>query len=156
MLCAQWRGKTGLPGVKENAGMSTVTNTKLQAATRRPFHVSPSIIARYFFHDCERFLRYQSTPREQRKTVGIPTPAYDTSRIMHAIIQSGHTWEEEALKTLGKRVRIAEGEGAVSDRRFTLSQTWELLRTVEPGHFIYQPTLRPRPASMHVSGSIQN
>jgi hypothetical protein len=74
---------------------------------------------------------------------------------MHAIVQSGHAWEEMALKTLGKHVWIAEGEGALSDRRFTLRQTRELLRTVEPGHFIYQPTLRPLLSFMHASGSIQ-
>ena len=46
-----------------------------------PFHVSPSIIARYFFHDCERFLYYSSvSPEQQRKKLGLPRSlAFDHS-----------------------------------------------------------------------------
>jgi hypothetical protein len=103
--------------------MSYASHPAMQIGTTQPFRVSPSTVARYFFHDCERFLRFQATPRAQRKTVGIPTPAYDTSRIMQAIVQSGHTWEETALKTLGKRVWITEAQGALSDRQTSFRRT---------------------------------
>src|SRR5215813_558101 len=37
-----------------------------------PFRTSPSTIARYFFHDCERFLYYSSADPKTRKRLGLP------------------------------------------------------------------------------------
>ena len=35
-------------------------------------NLSPSLIARYFYHNCDRFLRYHATPKKYRKMLGIP------------------------------------------------------------------------------------
>ena len=33
------------------------------------FHLTPSTIARYFFQDCERYLRYRAAPRGERESI---------------------------------------------------------------------------------------
>jgi hypothetical protein len=109
-----------------------------------PFHINPSTIARYFFHDCERFLYYSSASSEQRKRQGIPVPEFDQSPLVEAILQSGHRWEQEVLDTyLRGRVVIAGGTGELHTRRIPPQQTLRYLRTEPPGRCLYQPTLVP-------------
>ena len=107
------------------------------------FRTSPSAIARYFFHGCERFLRYHSASPQTRDVEGLPTPDFDHSPLVKAILQSGYAWEQSVLdQFLDGRVRIAEGDGQVHTRRFDWRQTLQLLREAEAGTFLYQPTLR--------------
>jgi DNA replication ATP-dependent helicase Dna2 len=54
-----------------------------------PFRISPSTIARYFFHDCERFLYYTSATPRERKRQDIPTPAFDHSPLVASILAGG-------------------------------------------------------------------
>jgi DNA replication ATP-dependent helicase Dna2 len=107
-----------------------------------PFKIGPSAIARYFFHDCERFLRFNSTRRDLAASQGIPQRPFDTSPIMQAILDQGFHWELAVLGKLGKRVHIPAGSGPVTDRKFTWEETLGLLRTAGAGQYIYQPTLR--------------
>ena len=48
-----------------------------------PFRTNPSTIARYFFHDCERFLYYSAASPQQRKREGIPSPEFDQRAFMY-------------------------------------------------------------------------
>jgi superfamily I DNA/RNA helicase len=108
-----------------------------------PFRTSPSAIARYFFHDCERFLRFHSASPQTRKREGLPTPQFDHSPLVKAILESGYLWEEAVLdKHLGESALVAPGDGPPHTRRFDWHQTLRLIRGAEPGTFIYQPTLR--------------
>ena len=112
-------------------------------AALAPFRTSPSAIARYFFHDCERFLRYHSASPATRAAEGLPAPQFDHSPLLRAILESGHLWEQTVLeKHLGSRALIAPGDGELSTRRWDWSQTLRLLREAQCGAFIYQPTLR--------------
>ena len=45
-----------------------------------PFRTSPSAIARYFFHDCERFLRYQAAGPELRGRKACRSASSTTAR----------------------------------------------------------------------------
>jgi hypothetical protein len=111
-----------------------------------PFRTSPSVIARYFFHDCERFLYYSSVAPDQRKRLGIPKPAFDHSPLVSALLQSGYQWEREVIETrLTGRVVIASGKGELQTRRLSAEQTLEELRRQQIGRFLYQPTLTPPP-----------
>ncbi len=113
------------------------------AADPTPFRINPSGIARYFFHDCERFLRYSSTGAELRNKEHLPQREFDSSPLMQAILGSGYAWEEKVLTTrLVGRVAIAAGAGELHQRRFDWDDTIELLRTAKPGAYLYQPTLR--------------
>src|SRR5947207_10552 len=63
-----------------------------------PKLVSPSRIARYYFHECERYLRYSSTPRELLESEGVPEAPFDHSLVTAAILESGTTWEASVLR----------------------------------------------------------
>ncbi len=110
----------------------------------QPFRISPSRIARYFFHDCERFLRFSATPPTRKKVDGIPEHQPDTSPVMEAIREAGYGWEEQVVEQLLKgKVLMASGKpGApVRERRLDQNETLHALRTANTG-FIYQGLLR--------------
>ncbi len=111
------------------------------------FRTNPSAIARYFFHDCERFLWYSAADPKTRQRAGIPEPAFDHSPLVAAILESGYLWEEEVVTRLLKgRVVVAPGGGELHTRRLPPTQTVRHLRQAAPGRFLYQPTLVPPPA----------
>ncbi len=114
-----------------------------RGAESSPFRTSPSAIARYFFHDCDRFLRFHSAGPERRAREGLPAVKFDHSPLVKAILESGYVWEETVLdQYLGDRACVASGDGPPHTRRFDWQQTREWLRRAECGTFIYQPTLR--------------
>ncbi len=111
-----------------------------------PFRTSPSVISRYFFHDCERFLYFSSVAPEQRKRLGIPKPAFDHSPLIGSLLESGYRWEREVIeKHLTGRVVIAPGGGELRGRRMSPEQTLQELLHQPVGRFLYQPTLTPPP-----------
>src|SRR5690242_7341715 len=82
------------------------------------FYVSPSQIARYYFHECDRYLRYRSASREQRALDRIPKYEPDRSLLTKAILEGGLAWEAELLRThLSRRAVIADGSGDLTERR---------------------------------------
>ncbi len=114
-----------------------------------PFRTNPSTIARYFFHDCERFLYYSAASPEQRAREGLPTPDFDHSPLVAAILESGQRWEHDVVERLLKgRVVVAPGEGELHTRRLSLKETLRCLRDEPAGRFLYQPTLAP-PAAFY-------
>ena len=61
------------------------------------FTVSPSRIARYYFHECDRHLRDASTPKERRAEESVPARSAHQSAIGKAILDGGFRWEELVL-----------------------------------------------------------
>jgi hypothetical protein len=116
----------------------------MTSSRQSPFRVSPSTIARYFFHDCERFLYFSAASPLQRKREGIPASAFDGGPLVGAILQSGFQWEQEVVEQLLKgRVVVGPGEGELHTRRLSPAQTLRCLRRELTGRFLYQPTLSP-------------
>jgi hypothetical protein len=116
----------------------------MPAAPGSPFRTNPSTIARYFFHDCERFLYYSSADPEQRRREGIPAPEFEHSPLVEAILESGYRWEQEVVERLLKgRVVVGPGSGELHTRRLPPAQTLRCLRQEPAGRFLYQPTLSP-------------
>ena len=114
------------------------------SAKSPPFRTNPSAIARYFFHDCERFLFYRSATPEHRQRLGIPEPEFDGSPLVEAVLDSGHQWEREVVERLLKgRVVVAPGSGELHTRRLSPTETMRRLRTEPVGRYLYQPTLVP-------------
>jgi DNA replication ATP-dependent helicase Dna2 len=112
-----------------------------------PFRISPSTIARYFFHDCERFLYYSSATPRERKRQDIPKPTFNQSPLVESILASGYQWEREVVERLLKgKVVVAAGMGELHTRRLPLAQTLRHLRRERAGRFLYQPTLTPPPS----------
>ena len=120
---------------------------RVQPAPRAPFGVSPSTLARYFFHDCDRFLRFRATRQPSRN--GVPQRRYESGPVMAQVLDSGRTWEEQILTThLAGRALVAEGDGALADRVWSVEESVDLLRRARHGQFLYQLTLRA-PASLY-------
>ncbi|MCU0849279.1 MAG: AAA domain-containing protein [Spirochaetes bacterium] len=109
------------------------------------YYLSPSRIARYFYHECDRYLRYHSTPKESREAEGVPGIDFDASPVTAAMLKAGYRWEEDVIQNLLRgRVRIAEsrGSGSLSERSHTFEETLVLLDRLKPGEAIYQATLK--------------
>ncbi|HTU93845.1 MAG TPA: hypothetical protein VMF69_27440, partial [Gemmataceae bacterium] len=126
-------------------------------AAAPPFRISPSTIARYFFHDCERFLYYTAATPRERQRQDIPKPAFDHSPLVESILASGYQWEREVVANLLKdKVVIAPGPGELHTRRLSLIQTLRHLRREPAGRFLYQPTLVPPPEFYTAHGIDRN
>src|SRR3974390_1011246 len=84
-----------------------------KVAFRMPsFAVSPSRVSRFFYHECERYLRYHATPRKMRKEAGIPAIPCNTSPVTAAILEGGYVWEEKVIQDkLKGRIKISAGNG---------------------------------------------
>ncbi|MEA3510779.1 MAG: AAA domain-containing protein, partial [Actinomycetota bacterium] len=111
------------------------------------YMLSPSRIARYYFHECDRYLRYSATPKSKRATDGVPSHELDHSLVTRAILQGGYDWEERVLTEHLPSAIIAEGSGDKPrhDRRHSIEDTLSILAQMQPGDYLYQPTLRPPP-----------
>lgn len=107
-----------------------------------PHTLSPSRIARYFYHDCERYLRYHATPRALRAGWGVPDPRARPSPFTAAILAHGYEWEEAVVRErLNGSARVAPGTGALHERAHGVEETLALLHGARPGDYLYQPTL---------------
>lgn len=105
------------------------------------FGLSPSGIARFFYHDCPRHLRYTATPRAERKGQGIPEAEGDGSPVTRALLERGYAWEEEVIARLGRGARVAPGRGEVHQRAFGVAESLREMARLGPGEAVYQPTL---------------
>ena len=61
------------------------------------YNLSPSRVARYYFHECDRFLRYSATPKHLKDEEGVPPYQLDHSLLTKAILNSGFDREGEVL-----------------------------------------------------------
>mgnify|MGYP000924593979 CR=1 FL=1 len=108
-----------------------------------PHTLSPSRIARYFYHDCERYLRYHATPRAARAAEGVPDPTDRPSPVTETILEDGYAWEERVVRDhLKSSVHVAPGAGALHERAHGVPETLRWLTAPRPpGEYLYQPTL---------------
>jgi DNA replication ATP-dependent helicase Dna2 len=114
-----------------------------------PYFLSPHRVARYYFHECDRYLRYAATPKARRAQEGVPPHELDHSLLTRALLESGYSWESQVLAThLGDAAIIADPPAGNPKTPKTqcshgVAATLDLLRAVEPGQYIYQPTIAP-------------
>jgi hypothetical protein len=118
-------------------------NIYKEVLTMPSFYLSPSRIARFFYHECERYLRYHATPRKRWKAEGIPLTSWDTSPVTAAILEGGFTWEREIIqKKLKGKVKIAPGNGPLNERAHDIKQSLSMLSELKQEEAIYQPTFK--------------
>jgi hypothetical protein len=137
--------KGRVPRPRRRAGPSAAVAAGHGAA---PKLISPSRIARYYFHECQRYLRYSSTPKELMAAEGVPEPPFDHSPVTAAILEGGYAWEEQVVGTrLKGRVFVAEAKPGtrLKDRVWGAAETRRVLSGLRPGESIYQPTLLTPP-----------
>ena len=94
LLCKDWAaGLSAFP-------LSPRHSRTAMSAPTTPFRLNPSGIARYFFLDCDRFLRFAAAPEAERRKAGIPEREFDHSPLMRAVLASGTAWEVEVVERL--------------------------------------------------------
>ena len=54
-------------------------STKIPSMAK--YNISPSRIARYYFHECDRYLRYTATPGPRKTEEGVPQHDLDFSLV---------------------------------------------------------------------------
>lgn len=116
-------------------------------ASPMQFILSPSRIARYYYHECGRYLRYHATPKNRRKACGVPETEGESSPLSRAVSETAYRWEEKVLrKYLKGRVKIARGKGKIYERVFSAEESISLMKKLGPGQSIYQPVLEVPPS----------
>ncbi|QYZ78026.1 ATP-dependent helicase [Methanofollis formosanus] len=107
-----------------------------------PSNLSPSLVARYFHHQCPRFLRYAAAPPQARPALGIPEPVEEQSMVTDLLREKGFAWEEEVVgRRIPGEVLVAPGAGPFHERRFGVQESLRLLAEAPAGTGIYQSTL---------------
>src|SRR3954454_9955286 len=115
---------------------------KAPSRSAAPAILSPSSIARYFFHSCHRFLRLRTMTNAGRRAAGLGAHPFDTSAVMKALQERGIAGEKGVVGRSWPRPLVAAGTGRPAERYHAVDATLALLRYAETRP-IYQPTLRP-------------
>jgi DNA replication ATP-dependent helicase Dna2 len=109
-------------------------------------NLSPSLIARFFYHNCERYLIFHSTPLKERSSAGIPLVNPKQTPVIRALLGAGNKWEESViLNKLKNDVIIPAGKGALHERSHSLEKSLEIFRKLKTGDSVYQPTILVSP-----------
>ncbi|MGE0085994.1 MAG: AAA domain-containing protein [Desulfococcaceae bacterium] len=106
------------------------------------FTLSPSRIARFYYHECERYLRWHCTAKADRISVGVPEIREESSPVTRAVLEGGYRWEEEVIQNhIKETVRIAKGKSQLHKRAFGVTESISTLKNLKIGESVYQPAL---------------
>ena len=109
-------------------------------------NLNPTLVARYFFFECPRYLGLSSLPLGVRQVRGLPTGKQRPSAAARFLTEQGERWEEEVVLTrVRERVRMKAPPGLPHPgrQRFSPMETRTLLGTADVGELLYQATLAP-------------
>lgn len=89
--------------------------------------LNPSTLARFYFLECERYLRY--TAATDRAAEGIPAGTPDRSPVTRALVDAGRAWEAHVLETYLRDAVTGPParSGQPTDRVLSADRTLELL-----------------------------
>lgn len=105
-------------------------------------NLSPSLIARFFHHECQRFLRYSAVPVADRRALGIPDAVEEHTQVSELLTAKGLAWEDEVVgRKIPGLVHMAPGGGVYHDRRFSAEESLGVLSSMAAGSGAYQATL---------------
>ena len=113
------------------------------------YSLSPSRIARYFYHECDRYLLFGSMAKDEKRRRGIYVPPHDHSPVTRAILQGGYEWEQQVIEErIAGKVHIAPGSGdqRVTERTFEVRDGLRCLAQMKSGEYLYQATLKAPPS----------
>ncbi len=109
-------------------------------------HLSPTLVARYFFFECPRYLRLEAAPLGARQVSRLPSGAQRPSVAAQFLTREGEQWEKEVVTTMipADRVHMA-GRGMPNPGKYRLTpiQTQQQLGTAAAGEYLFQATLMP-------------
>ena len=99
-------------------------------------NLSPSLIARFFYHNCERYLRFHSTPVNERDQAGIPAVNQKQNPVTKALLDAGNKWEEFVIcNKLKNNVIIPPGEEALHERSHSIEKSLEIFQKAKCRRF---------------------
>ncbi|WP_154663455.1 bifunctional RecB family nuclease/DEAD/DEAH box helicase [Neobacillus dielmonensis] len=102
--------------------------------------VSPSKIASFFYHECERFLYYHSLSKKDKLELDIPKEIIENHNANTAIMAGGIVWEEKVVTDyLADNVVIGAGDMPLSNRYIKFDALLQELKNPSK-QYIYQPT----------------
>lgn len=107
-------------------------------------NLNPTLVARYFFFECPRFLGLSSLPLGTRQVGRLPTGRQRPSVAAQFLVDQGERWEEEVVRTrLAGPVRMKAPPDMPRPGKYRLSpmETATLLGTAAPGDSLFQATL---------------
>ncbi|MEQ8189010.1 MAG: AAA domain-containing protein [Candidatus Eremiobacterota bacterium] len=105
-------------------------------------NISPSRIARYFYHECERYLLYEATPSEEKNKKNIPSSPYDHSPVTKAMLEAGYKWEEQVVEGLKKVYKAdTQNGGRLFNHVHDEKSTIDILRNIGKEEYLYQGCL---------------
>ncbi|MBF0289981.1 MAG: AAA family ATPase [SAR324 cluster bacterium] len=121
------------------------------------YFMSPSRIARYFYHECDRFLLYHSISPQEREQQKIPKPPNNYNPVTQAMLDTGFAWEDQVVQSLGTQVHIAQEptNTPLHKLQFEPPETLQFLDTIQPGEYLYQGTLET-PRSFYEDYGLEN
>jgi DNA replication ATP-dependent helicase Dna2 len=121
--------------------MGTAEDT-LEGGVTATAVISPSRLARFFYHECDRYLRFSSASSEERDAAGIPAPDRSHGASSAAVVEAGFRWEETVVgEFLGDHAITGTGGPQLRDRILAEDETRQALHQIQPGQFLYQATL---------------
>ncbi|HIH04148.1 MAG TPA: hypothetical protein HA263_10005, partial [Methanoregulaceae archaeon] len=109
-------------------------------------HLNPTLVARYFFFECPRYLRLQAMPLGARQVGRLPSGALRPSLAARFLTEEGERWETEVVTELipaGRLHMAAPGMPNPGKHRLAPARTQTLLGTARPGEYLFQATLVP-------------
>lgn len=108
-------------------------------------HLNPTLVARYFFFECPRYLRLAAMPLGARQVGRLPSGALRPSLAARFLTEEGERWEAEVVTTMiSSQVHMAApGMPNPGRHRLTPARTQQLLATAGPGDHLFQATLVP-------------
>lgn len=109
-------------------------------------NLNPTLVARYFFFECPRYLGLSSLPLGTRQVCRLPPGQQRPSIAARFLTEQGERWEEEVVRAkIPDRVRMKAPPGLPHPgrQRFSPMESVTLLRTAGLGEYLFQPTLAP-------------
>ncbi|MEN6343019.1 MAG: AAA domain-containing protein [Methanospirillum sp.] len=108
-------------------------------------HLNPTLVARYFFFECPRYLRLQAMPLGARQVDRLPSGSLRPSLAARFLTEEGERWETEVVTSMipGEVHMAAPGMPNPGRHRLTPLRTQQLLGTARPGEYLFQATFVP-------------
>ncbi|WP_041638261.1 bifunctional RecB family nuclease/DEAD/DEAH box helicase [Anoxybacillus flavithermus] len=106
-------------------------------------NVSPSKIASYFYHECERNFYFHSLSKDLRRNLDVPQELFEQQSINSTVLKGGIDWEETVIsKYLDGQVKLGNQSNSASLSQCYLDVEEVVAELKQPSkRYIYQPSI---------------
>jgi DNA replication ATP-dependent helicase Dna2 len=106
-------------------------------------YVSPSKIASYFYHECERNFYFHSLSKDLRRELDVPEELFSQPSGQSSVLKGGIDWEETVVSTyLAGQVKLGNQPNGTSISHCYLDVKETIRELKQPSkRYLYQPSL---------------